>query len=100
MADKTRRVDYFSLEFPGKPGEAFCILGKLKEAGVNLLNCTVFPTGSGKGQMSVVPADPDPFLKAVKATGLAVGARKQAFFVQGTDRVGALAELIKKLADA
>jgi hypothetical protein len=100
MADKTRRVDYFSLELPDEPGEAFRILGKLKDARVSLLNCTGFPTGSGKGQMSVVPADPDSFLKAAKAAGLAVGAKKQVFLVQGTDRVGAAAELFKKLADA
>src|SRR5258708_643571 len=85
MADKTKRVDYFSLELPDKPGEALRILGKLKEAGVNLLNCTGFPTAPGKGQMSVVPADPDSLVKAAKAAGLAIGAKKQAFFVQVND---------------
>jgi hypothetical protein len=100
MADKAKRVDYFSIDIPDQPGEAFRVLAKLKEGGVNFLSQTGFPTSAGKGQLSLVPENAETFLKAAKGAGIAVGAAKKAFFVQGTDRVGAAAETIKKLADA
>jgi len=42
MADQIRRVDYFYVEVPDKPGEGARVLTALKEAGVNLLNFTAF----------------------------------------------------------
>lgn len=100
MTDKVKRTDYFSLEVPDQPGEAFKVFDKLKKAGINLVSCSGFPATAGKGQITLVPSDADAFLKAVKGAGLSVGARKQALFVQGSDRVGAVAEVLKKLAEA
>ena len=45
MADKIRRVDYFYVHVPDKPGEGHRILAAVKEAGVNLLSLTAFPDG-------------------------------------------------------
>jgi hypothetical protein len=70
MADKTKRVDYFSLELPDKPGEAFRILGKLKEVGVNLLNCTGFPTAPGGGFGMILWVKPQDLEAAAKALGV------------------------------
>jgi hypothetical protein len=100
MADKIRRVDYYYATVPDQPGEGFRVLSKLKEAGVNLLSFTAFPVEGGKSQIDFVPADPDKFVKAAKSAGLALSPKKQAFFVQGTDRPGACAEIMKKLGDA
>ncbi len=100
MADKIRRVDYFYAEVPDRPGEAFRILGKLKEAGVNLLSFTAFPIAEGKAQIDLVPEKADALTKAAKDAGITLGARKQAFFIQGKDRPGAVAETLKRLADA
>ena len=49
MADQVRRVDYFYVEVPDKPGEGARVLSALKEAGINLLNFTAFPGSGGKG---------------------------------------------------
>jgi|SRR2546425_6686178 len=101
MADKAKRVDYYSIEIPDQPGEAFRILAKFKESGVNFLSITGFPASVlGKGQISLMPENGESFLKAAKTVGVAVGAAKKAFLVQGSDRVGAAAETFKKLADA
>jgi hypothetical protein len=100
MADTIRRIEYFTVEVPDEPGAGFGVLAKLKDAGVNLLAAVGFPKAGRKGQLSLVPADPQAFTAAASRSGITFGAKKQAFFIQGADRVGALAEVLKKLADA
>jgi hypothetical protein len=100
MADQIRRVDYFYVEVPDQPGEGVRVLVALKEAGVNLLSFTAFPTGSGKTQLDLVPQDPEALQKAAKNAGLQLSARKQAFFVQGQDRAGAAGDVLRKLSSA
>jgi hypothetical protein len=100
MADQIRRVDYFYVEVPDQPGEGVRVLVALKEAGVNLLSFTAFPTGSGKTQLDLVPQDAEALQKAAKNAGLQLSARKQAFFVQGQDRAGAAGDVLRKLSSA
>jgi len=100
MADKVRRVDYYYVEIPDHAGEAARVFEKLKDTGVNLLCFTAFPSGTDKAQVDVVPDHADAFLKAAKTAGLTITNRKQALYVQGADRIGAAAEIFKKLADA
>jgi hypothetical protein len=100
MADRCRRVDYFYVEVPDQPGQGAQVFTKLKEAGVNLLAFTAFPTTGNKAQIDLVPENSDALTKAAKAAGLNLSPKKQALFVQGSDRVGAAAECFKKLADA
>jgi hypothetical protein len=100
MADQIRRVDYFYVEVPDKPGEGARLFGKLKEAGVDLLSFTAFPGTSGKAQIDLVPKDPDALLRAAKQAGLKLSARKAAFFAEGADRTGVVADLLGRLAAA
>ena len=100
MADKARRVDYFYAEVADQPGEGARIFQKLKEAGVNLLSFNAFPGVASKAQIDFVPENSEAFIKAAKAAGITLSAKKQALYVQGADRVGAASEILKKLADA
>jgi len=100
MADQIRRVDYFYVEVPDKPGEGVRVLMALKEAGVNLLSFTAFPTGSGKAQVDLVPEDSEALQKAAKNARLQLSPRKQAFFVQGANRAGAAADALRKVSSA
>ncbi len=100
MPDKIRRVDYYYVQVADKPGEGFKVLGKLKEAGVNLLAFTAFPSEAGKAQIDLVAENGDLLARAAKSAGLALSGRKKAFYVQGKDRVGAVADIFRKLADA
>ncbi len=100
MADKARRVDYFYAEVADQPGEGARIFQKLKDAGVNLLSFNAFPGVANKAQIDFVPESSEGFIKAAKSAGITLSAKKQALFVQGADRVGAAAEILKKLADA
>lgn len=98
MADTIRQVDYYHLEVPDKPGEGFRVLTPLKEAEVNLLAYCAFPTGGGKAQIDFVPENPIAFQQAAARGGLSLSEPKRAFFVQGEDRAGAVADVIRKLA--
>ncbi len=98
MADKIRR-DYRYVEVPDQPGEGARVLGALHEQGVSLLSMTAFPTGGGNAQIDLVAGSGE-LEKAAEKAGLKLSAKKQAFFVTGADRPGAVAALLKKLADA
>jgi hypothetical protein len=98
MADIVRKVAYFAMDVPDKPGEGARVLGALAEAGVNLLAFTGFPSG-GKAQLDIIPEDAAIFKKAVKAAKMKTRPQKFGFLVQGNDRKGAVAGLLKTLAE-
>jgi len=100
MATQIRRTGYFTFDVQDKAGEGARVLGKLKDAQVNLLSFVAFPTGGGKAQMTVIPENADAFAAAVKKVGLDPSGRKECFLVQGNDRVGAAYDAVNRLAEA
>ena len=98
MADIIRKVAYFAMEVPNKPGAAACMLAALADAGVNLLAFSRFPNGR-KAQLDFIPEDVAVFKKAVKALKLKTRPQKFGFLVQGEDRKGAVAGLLKTVAE-
>src|SRR6266850_1218364 len=100
MADKIRRVDYFYVEVPDQPGAAAPVLAKLKDNGINLLAFLAFPSANGKSQLDFIPENLDVFSKALKSQNITASSRKQAIYVQGQDRVGAVADIHARLAEA
>ncbi|MBI3493762.1 MAG: hypothetical protein HY047_18595 [Acidobacteria bacterium] len=99
MADAIRQVDYFYVLVPDKAGEAAKALRVLKDAGVNLLAFSGFPEGK-RGQLDFIPADPAAFRSVAKANKWKVVGPKKGFLIQGDDRVGVIADVMGKLADA
>ncbi len=99
MGDTIRKVDYFHVGAPNKAGEGAKILAALWESGVNLLAFTGFPSGR-KAQIDLIPEDTESFKKAAKKCGLKLSVKKTGFLVQGTDRVGAVAEILSELSTA
>ena len=99
MAETIRRVDYFYIVTPDKPGEEARALATLQDAGINLLAFTGFPKGRS-AQLDFVPADPAAFVQAAKRARWKLSPRKTAFLVEGEDRVGALADVAARLAAA
>ncbi len=97
MAERIRRVDYFYIEAPNKPGEGAKVLSALRDAGVNLLAFSGFPKG-GKAQIDFIPADTDKFKAAAKKAKLNISAKKRGFLVQGEDQPGAIARIMGKLS--
>jgi hypothetical protein len=98
MADKIRKISYFTMEVADKPGEAAKVLTLLSQAGVNLLAFSGFPRGR-RAQLDFIPEDPASFKKALSQTKLKVRAKKTGFLVQGDDRPGAVAQVLQKLTD-
>ena len=98
MADTIRQVDYHYVEIPDKPGAGLQTLSDLREEGVNLLACCGFPIGDGKSQIDLIPEDPERFRRAAAKHDLKLSDRKQAFLIQGEDRVGAVADIFSKLS--
>jgi hypothetical protein len=99
MAETIQLVDYFYMEAPDKPGEGARLLALFKGAGVNLLAFSGFPKGR-RAQLDFMPADPAAFKAAAKKNKLKLVGPKKGFLIQGDDRVGALADLLAKLAGA
>ena len=99
MADQISRVDYYSAMVPDKPGEAARILTELEQAGVNLVAFSGFPEGR-KAQLDFIAADGPALVKAARKAGLDTGRKKTAFLIQGEDHVGAVAAIVRKLAEA
>ena len=100
MADKARRVDYWYVTVPDRPGEARKVLAPLKSSNVNMLAQLAFPSGSGQSQLDLVPENVEAFRNAAAKAGLKLSEAKRAFLIQGGDRAGAVADTLTKLADA
>ena len=99
MSETIQVVDYFYIEAPDKPGEAARILAQLKGANVNLQAFSGFPEGR-RAQLDFIPADPAAFKAAAKSNKWKLIGPKKCFVIQGEDRVGAVVELLSKLAEA
>ena len=99
MADTIRVVEYFYVMAPQKPGVGAALLAELRQAGVNLLAFSGFPSGRG-AQVDFVPEDPAAFRAAARKAKWKVTGPKRALLVAGDDRPGVVAELMQKLADA
>jgi hypothetical protein len=96
--DNVRKADYFSMEVANKPGQGAMCLKALKDAGVNLLAFTGFPSGR-KAQIDFVTEDAAGLKTVARKNKWKLSARKTVFLVQGDDRVGAIHEVIGKLAE-
>jgi hypothetical protein len=99
MTDPVRKADYFYVEVANQAGAGATYLEALRDAGVNLLAFTGFPAGR-KAQIDFIPEDSAAFRTAAKKNKWKLSARKTVFLVQGDDRLGAIHEVIGKLAAA
>ena len=99
MPDTVQRIEYFYVTVPNKPGEGARLLGALQEGGINLLAFSGFPEGRGS-QLDFVPSDPAAFKQFARTAKWKVTGPKRALLCSGEDRVGVIAEMHRKLAEA
>jgi hypothetical protein len=99
MSDQIRRVEYRYVEVDDKPGAGARVFSALEQQGVSLLSMTAFPKSAGKAQIDLVVSSGD-LEKAAAKAGLKLSPKKQALFVSGQDRPGAVAAIFKKLGEA
>ena len=94
-----RKVVYFSMQVPNRPGVGVEMLKSIAKGRQNLLAFTGFPNRGG-AQVDFVPSDPVEFARGARKAGVKLSKRKTAFLVQGEDRVGALVRVLDVLAKA
>jgi hypothetical protein len=99
MAETIQKVDYFYIKAANKPGVGLQVLEALRDAGVNLLAFTGFPTGRN-AQIDFIPEDTAAFKAAAKKAGFKLSPKKTGFLIRGDDQVGALVDIMGKLAAA
>jgi hypothetical protein len=100
VADEIRRIDYYYVTVVDKPGEAYRILATLHIAGINLLGFSAFPHGARRSQLDFIPENSAAFTKMAKSIKWSFSKKKSGFLIQGEDRPGAIAEVLRKLAEA
>lgn len=100
MEDTVRRIEYFYAMVGDEPGEARRLLEHLSERNVNLVAFTAFPVGSGRVQLDFIPESPAQLRDAAVDAGVDLTGPKNAFLIQGDDRVGALHQYHLTLANA
>ena len=99
MSDLVRRVEYYYVRVPDRPGAGLKVLSQLKQSGVNLGAYLGFPGGRGKSQIDLFPEDAAMLKQAIEKTGLKLVGPRKAFLIQGDDRVGAVADILRSLAE-
>ncbi len=100
MAFSIRRVDYFYTTVEDVPGEAYKLLSRLAELGLNMLAFTAVPVGPMRTQLTLFPEDALRMASEAKKAGLALDGPYRALLAQGDDKLGALAEVHEKLYKA
>jgi hypothetical protein len=100
MADAVRRTEYYYATVPDEPGAGARVLAQLQQARVNLAAYLGFPSGKGQSQIDLVPEDAGALKQAADKAGLKLTGPKRAFLIQGDDRVGAVADVARKLGEA
>jgi len=99
MADRVRKVNYCYAKVSARAGQGAAVLGALREAGVNLLAFSGFPTGGGTAQLDLVAEDMAAVRRMARKQGWRLSKNKKGFLVQGDDQVGACHRHLQKLAD-
>ncbi len=99
MAYRIRKVNYCKLMVSSRAGQGEKVLSAIREAGINMLAFSGFPAGGGKAQVDLVSDDIAGIRRLAKKERWRLSDTKKAFLVQGSDEVGAIHKVIKKLAD-
>lgn len=94
------KLEYYSVVVSDKPGKGAQVLGAFQEAGVNFVAVWGYPVGKGKSKsrIDLVAEDTGLLKKAAKKLKIELGAKQTAFHITGEDQLGAVAEVLAKLA--
>ena len=94
------RVEYYHTTVADQPGEAYKFLSQLAGLNINLFAFTAVPVGPSVTQLTIFPEDPAQLKNEAAKIGLALDGPHKAFWVQGDDELGALAEIKQKIYEA
>lgn len=100
MAYTAHKMNYCYVTVNHRPGACAKVLSQLKDAGINLLAFSGFPTGGGKAQIDLVADRLGGIQKLAKQNGWKLSKAKKGFLIKGSDEVGAVEKHVRKLAKA
>ena len=100
MADRVRKINYCYTKVPNYSGQGEEALRALRDAGVNLLAYSAFPSTGRKAQMDFIPEDMSAFKKVARQQGWRLSKVKKGFLITGQERLGAVHRHFAKLSDA
>jgi hypothetical protein len=101
MPDEITAVSWYLGNIPHKVGEGARVLGALKDAGVNLTGWFGYPKNKRSAEVIFIVDDKAPNLGPIaKKAGLALEKKQRGFLITGEDRLGAVEEYVRKLAEA
>ncbi len=100
MADRVRKVNYCYTKVPNNAGQGEEALRALRDAGVNLLAYSAFPSAGRKAQMDFIPENMSTFKKVARKQGWRLSKVKKGFLITGQERLGAVHRHFAKLSDA
>lgn len=100
MAFRISRAEYFYTTVEDVPGEAYKLLSRLADLGINLLAFTAIPTGPNRTQLALFPAEARKLQSEARKAGMLLDGPHRALLVQGDDELGALVAVHEKLYEA
>ncbi len=99
MSVNIRRVTYFYTTTKDRPGESYRLLSELAKGEVNLLAFNAVPTGPDRAQLALFPENIEQLAIVAERTGVSLEGPHPAILIHGDDRLGALAEVHRRLSD-
>jgi hypothetical protein len=100
MSLSVRTVEYFYTRVRDEPGKAYEMLARLASEEINLLAFSAVPFGPNHVELTIFPDRSESLLELGKRLGWTLTGPQHACLVQGDDRLGALADIQKRLLDA
>ncbi|MGD8362223.1 MAG: hypothetical protein PVJ04_12425 [Gemmatimonadota bacterium] len=100
MADRVRKVKYCYVTVPSRAGQGARVLDELRDAGVNLIAFSGFPGKKRASQLDLVTEDMPAVRRVARQNGWRLSKIKKGFHIQGSDKAGAVARHVDKLAEA
>jgi predicted amino acid-binding ACT domain protein len=100
MGVSIKRVEYYRTETEDHPGEAYQLLSQLAKHEVNLLAVSGMPIGPTHNSFTLFPESSERLIRAAEKLNLTLIGPYPALLICGDDRLGALVDFHRKLADA
>ena len=100
MTCSISKVEYFKTKKQNRPGEAYKFLSQLALLKINLLAFNAIPIGPTETELTVFPENPAIMKNEAARAGLFLEGPHYGLLVQCDDRLGALADIHKKIYEA
>lgn len=100
MQLSVRTVDYYYTQVEDQPGKAYELLTELALEEISLLAFSAIPYGPHRVELTIFPENADHLHVAARKRGWKLSGPQHAFLIQGDDRLGALADIHRRLLDA